>query len=186
MYRHTSGRMPLQYSHIATTTHIFSNIFAYLYSKGMHFGASTGTNSGVTSKFRITNVDLDFCSYGIYIDGAGTTGQLVNFTSQGTAGGSGVAGVHGIQIASTATNTRLQCSNVRVDDINTNGIRVDGSGSVMFLENIWVKDWNKAIGSFPAIEAASGTTIYVGRARFFEGGSGAAGTGGTGTIILDN
>jgi hypothetical protein len=154
---------------------IFSDIFVFGCNVGFYFAASA---SGVTQKFQITNANLDFCKYGIQLYANDATGQISNLVTQGSPG------IHGVHVV--AANARLQCTNIRPSDIDKNGIRVEGSGAIVFLENVWVDRWNNSGLGFPAIEAVSPATIYVGRGRLFEIGNGAANTGGSGTIILDN
>jgi hypothetical protein len=84
-----------------------------------------------------------------------------------------------------AGNVKLQCSNIRVTAVNTNGIRVAGAGTVVFLENVWIENWNQNGGGFPAIEALSSGIVYLGRGRFFQGvGPTTGGSGGV--FVLDN
>lgn len=151
----------------------FSNIFVFRYNIGFLFGQSS---KGVTLKFRITNADTDFCNRGIRIAGPNTTGQIVNYTAQGSPG------VNGIHIE--AAGVRLQACNIRVTDVGTNGIRVEGSGAIAFIETVWIEDWDKNQWGFPAIEVTSPAVVYVGKSRLFERGNGIT-TGGSGTIILD-
>jgi hypothetical protein len=162
----------------------FSNIFAFGYKFGFHFGMSRGdpTNHGITSKFRIANADLDFCRVGLQVDGPNTTGQVVNFTAQGDGTLSSPAGLR-----VEASGVRIQGSNLRVTDFAGNGIRAEGKGSVVFLENVWVETWNKSGRGFPGVEAFRGARIYLGRSRWFENGSGGSNTGANegGMIILD-
>ena len=160
----------------------FSNIFCLGYQTGLHFGSSS---HGITSKFRLSNVDCDLCYQGIFIDGSGTTGQISNFTSQGPSSPFPAAN-NGLFIQ--AENVTVQATNVRVTDTNNNGIRVEGSGNFLFLENVWVESWNQSKGGFPGIEVYGASTISVGFGRAFTGtSSGAPSTGATtGHIALDS
>lgn len=152
----------------------FSNVFALGYNALFLFGASA---RGITSKFRIVNADADICRAGILIPASGTTGQVTNFTCQGS-------GAQGIFVS--GDHVTLQASNVRVTDFDNNGIRAQGEGTVVTLENVWIENWDQSHKGFPAIEAASpGATIMVGFGRIFTG-SKSPQTGGVGTVKLDS
>jgi hypothetical protein len=155
----------------------FTRLFTYGYQTGILF--DTGS-TGVTSKFRVSNADFDLCNYGIRVIGAGTTGQIDNFTVQGPSGG-GVSG-----LLANANNVIIQASNVRVSNELNNGIRITGTGTVLFFENTWIASWNISGSGFPGIEAVSPATVYVGYGRLFQSGNGASNTGGTGTVNLDS
>ena len=157
----------------------FTRLFAFGYNKGMVFDANS--SGYVTSKFRVSNADFDSCLYGLQVNGAGTTGMIDNFTMQGPAGG----GVVGIGLTSTSNGSVVQATNVHISVVGTNGIRVNGSGSVFIVENVWIADWNISRSGFPGIETDSGATSYVGFGRFFQTSNGAANTGGSGTTNLD-
>ena len=152
----------------------FSNIFALGYNALFRFDAST---HGHTSKFRIVNADADICNSGILIPAAETTGQITNFTCQG----SGAQGIF-----ASGDRVTLQGSNIRVTGYDNNGVRAQGDGTTFSLENVWIENWDQSGKGFPAIEAASvGATILVGFGRIFTG-SQSPQTGGVGTIKLDS
>ncbi|KAJ6033856.1 pectate lyase superfamily protein domain-containing protein [Penicillium canescens] len=125
----------------------FSNIFAIGYKTGFVFRKSV---YGITSKFRINNADIDNCKFGIVIeaDAQRTTGQAVNYTFQGTDDES----QSGIRIE--APDATVQCGNIRVQNVQTNGILVLGPASFLMIDNVWVESWDKSGKEFPAIEAA--------------------------------
>ncbi len=153
----------------------FSNIFVHRCNNGFVFSSSgSGATHGVTSKFHMMNVDIDFCTHGINIDGTGTTGQVANLTIQGTPGN------HGIWVH--ANDVKLQGTNVRVTDVRNNGIRIEGSGTVAMLENVFIDRWNTSGAGFPGIEAVTPATVYLGRSRLFQGTG--PETGGRGTFVL--
>lgn len=154
----------------------FSNIFAFGYKYGMEF---IGTGSQVTSKFRVTNADMDYCAVGLEINGAGTTGQVANFTAQGRNPGGGLVGIR----ASTS-NIKLQGSNIFVKDYSANGIRAEGSGTKIMLENVWVQNWNMSGSGFPGIEATVGAEIKLGFGTWFENSNNASNIGGN--VLIDN
>ena len=156
----------------------YSNVFVLGYKYGFRFGKSP-ISGGITSKFRITNADCDFCGVGIQIDGDQTTGQITNFTAQGKVG----APV-GIEVG--ANNVNIQASNVRISDYAGNGIRVDGSGNNVYIENLWIQNWNTSSKGFPGVEVATGSNVFLGRGRRFDNGNGALEVGGAGGIHLDS
>ncbi|KAJ5891751.1 pectate lyase superfamily protein domain-containing protein [Penicillium subrubescens] len=133
----------------------FSNIFAIGYRTGFVFRKS---DYGITSKFRINNADIDNCKYGIIIesDAQRTTGQVVNYTFQGTN-----ESESGIRIE--APDVTVQCGNIRIQNVRTNGILVLGPASFLAIDNAWVESWDKSGQHFPAIEAAAkGAIVSVG------------------------
>lgn len=156
----------------------FLNIFVYQYKVGFEFGSSS---SGITQRFSISNAGLDAVATGILISGNLTTGQISNCYSHGDGGPT--VGVHGIFV--TASNTRIQISNLHISWVDTNGIRIEGNGSIMMLENLWVEYWNRSSVGFPAVDVLPGNTAYIGRSRLFENGGGGGSTGGGGSIVID-
>lgn len=168
----------------------YHDIFCLGYAVGMLFGTSVNPGGsgvdpniwGKTSKFKLTNIDMDFCPVGIKIIGNNTTGQIVNLSCQGTSPGE--PNFEGISVS--ADGVRLQVVNSHISVYSSNGVRVGGNGTWVALDNCWIDNWNKSSQGFPAIEATDpNTTIWVGRSRWFENGSGAPDTGGPGTITLD-
>jgi hypothetical protein len=162
----------------------FSHVFAFGYSRGFLFGTGfTPGGRGVTSRFFVTNADLDHCPTGIEVTGEHTTGQFVNLSAFG-----GPAGVCGIVLS--APSARIQAANVRLASFTTNAVRANHHCSV-HLSNLWVQDWNlgQTVRRFPAVEAAGRSTVHLGRPVFFEQSPGvlaAPATGGTGTVIGDS
>lgn len=156
-----------------------SNVFFYAYKKGINLTAS---QHGITSKLRISQIDCDYCECGIYVDGAGTTAQVSNFTSQGT----NIPGSLGVFI--NADRAKLQMTNVRISDCQTNGIRIQGNDSLIMADNIWIESWDQSQQGFPAVEAFdSGSSCILGKTRFFQtnGGIGPY-IGGAGSVDVDN
>jgi hypothetical protein len=156
----------------------FSNLFFLPYFRGLHF---TAGGDGVTSKFRISQVDCDFCRDGIYIDGPNTTGQITNFTAQGT----GLGGSTGLFV--NANGVKVQIGNLRVTDVQTNAVRVQGNTDTMIaIENTWVDGWDRSNQGFPAIEAVNpGTKVTLGKSRWFFGGGAGPQAGGQGQVLQD-
>lgn len=156
----------------------FSNIFVLWYFAGFVFGQSA---TGVTSKFRIVNADNDLCFSGIRLEGSGTTGQVTNYTFQG----SDAPIVPECGIIATADGVTLQASNVRITGAGANAVRVSGSNSEIFVEGLWAESWDQRAVGFPAVEAYNpSASISLGFGRTFRNGHSAQ-TGGTGTVLLD-
>jgi pectate lyase-like protein len=153
----------------------FSDIFIFGYQTGFLFGAGA---AGVTSRFLISNVGLDFTTEAIKVTAGGTTGQVSNLYQVGND-----PGAIGLHIA--ADDVRIQMSNVRVSELGRNGVKVEGEGSTVILENLWIDGWNQAGAGAPAVELAPNNTGYVGRGRFFERGNGAPDIGGGGNAVID-
>jgi len=156
----------------------FSNLFFLSYFSGVYF---TARDEGATNKFRISQIDCDFCRDALFIDGPGTTGQITNLTTQGT----NIPGSTGLFVA--APGAKIQISNLRITAAQHNGVRVQGDADTMVaIENIWIDGWDESNGGFPAVEAVDpGTTIILGRSRWFFGGGAGPMFGGRGEIIRD-
>jgi hypothetical protein len=163
-------------------------VFAYGYARGIYFRAGT---LGITRRFRVSDSDFDYTGVGIDIDGfdpnlpniEGINGMLSNVVMQGPDGSPcairGSVASRGIQ---------LQISNMRVDRYGGNGIRIEGPGCLVTLDNTWIEIWNQTGLGFPAIEMSHATSkLVVGKTCHFSGG-GANGaiTGGAATIVLDS
>src|SRR5205807_2227643 len=105
---------------------LLSNIFCFGYRRAMWFGSSP---NGPTSRFHLSNADLDANSCGVYVDGPHTTGQMSNVTIQGR----GTLGSHGVFIGSDAT---IFATNLRITDAAQNAVRIDsGAGAArLFIE----------------------------------------------------
>ncbi|GAB5522482.1 MAG: hypothetical protein Roseis2KO_03540 [Roseivirga sp.] len=185
----------------------YSDIFCLGYKVGMQFSSSQmppdSTDDkiwGNTSKFKIVNADLDFCAYGILIDGVGTSGQVSNLSCQGFNRREvdekraddnhpqwDLPSYSGLEIS--ADNVRLQGCNIHVFKYDSNGIRIGGNNTKATFENTWVKYWNLNTDelSFPAIEAATESSeVSLGLGRWFDKSpdSSAPDTGGIGTVNM--
>jgi hypothetical protein len=142
---------------------MFSNIFCFGYRRALWFGSS---GNGPTSKFHVSNADLDANSCGVYVDGARTTGQMSNVTIQGR----GNLGSHGMYIGAEST---IFAGNLRITDVAQSAVRIDsGAGAArLLIEGLWVDGWNRSRGNFPGIEIVSGNKsarCWIGITRIFE------------------
>ena len=163
---------------------LFTNIFCAGYRYGVRFGL--GTNGQFTSKFKLSNADLDGNYFGIWIDGINgsviqPTGQMSNITIQGQTNGlvnglpNGGNSPGGIYSTNACT---LFISNLRITNVYDNAIRIDSpSGSARyFIDGLWVDSWNLSQAGFPGIEIVAGDSIahvWIGTTRTFDIGFGA-------------
>jgi len=125
--------------------------------------------AGVTTKFYANNIYADFSKYGIWIDGNGVEGRIANMTSQSErlnpSDGTPVVGAVGIQI--DGNNARVQIGNLRLDDAESNSIRVNGSNNRLDIFAFRAESYNRLNDGSAAIHLAnviSGTPnqVYLG------------------------
>jgi len=155
-----------------------SNILISSYNIGFYFSSSpASTIGGITSRFLMSNCGVDESARGIYIDGAGTSGQVSNYYFVGSNA------YDGIEV--NAANVILQCSNIRCSVSQNNAVRVYGAGSVVTVENIIVEFWNQSGIGFPAFEVGPSANLYLGHSTVYLTNSGPL-TGGAGTLVSDN
>jgi hypothetical protein len=169
----------------------YSDIFCLGYFVGMLFGTSeqpsgTGIDAniwGKTSKFKLVNIDLDFCARGVRIVGDHTTGQISNISCHGPDSGQNFEGIN-----VDANHVKLQINNVHIYNYNSNRIRVEKHNNFVMVSNVWIDSWsqNAEGNGFPAIEAVEeDSTIMINAGRLFQnGGNNAPNTGGLGTIHI--
>ena len=142
--------------------------FAFGYNKCLYFShQDTGPATGVTSLFRFTNVGCDATMYGLYNDGPGTTGKIVNFDADGadyTTGSTAAPQANSIGIYDAGGGITLQMENVTIFREADSAIEaaVANSGSVITIGNSTVQAWSIGSGSFsPAFYATAGNSIKV-------------------------
>jgi hypothetical protein len=87
-------------------------------------------------------------------------------------------------IAIKANYIRLQTSNIHISDYAQNGIRVEGDGNTLLLDNTWIEKWNTSGSGFPGVEVVNQSTVYLGKTTLFENGNGALPL--KGNVISDN
>ncbi|MCA3324219.1 MAG: hypothetical protein INF75_01510 [Roseomonas sp.] len=139
--------------------------------------------SGVTTKFYGSNIYADFSKYGIWIDGNDVEGRIANITTQGelyTAGGPvPVTGATGILIDSN--NVRLQIGNLRVDDSESNAIRVNGSNNRLDIFAFRAENFNRLNDGSAAIHLAN---VSVGNPnQVYLGSPALLGNGNSGPLV---
>ncbi|MEN0076111.1 MAG: glycosyl hydrolase family 28-related protein, partial [Paracraurococcus sp.] len=151
--------------------------FVLGYRSMFRFASST---AGVTTKFYIGQAYVDFCQYGVWIEGGGTDGQIASLTHQGeifNAGGPPLAG--GIGLYVNASNTRLHVGNLRIDAVEDNAVRVNGTGNRLDIFSLRCARYNYRNNGATAIylaDSGSGTAnqLYLGAPPLLERGNGGA------------
>ena len=132
----------------------------------LRFSASA---SGVTTKFYGSNIYADFSKYGVWIDGNDVEGRIANITTQGEVINAGASiplpGAAGIQI--DGSNARVQIGNLRVDDTESNAIRVNGSNNRLDIFAFRAEYFNRLNDGSAAIHLANVVTgtpnqVYLG------------------------
>jgi hypothetical protein len=151
------------------------DVFVFGARAGLRF---TSSASGITQKFYVGNYYSDFTQYGVWVDGSNTTGQIANITTQSElfgAGGAPYAGGSGIRI--DANNTRIQVGNLRIDDAESNAIRVNGTGNRIDVFSFRAEQYNLLNDGSAAIHLANvpvGTpnALYLGSPALLGNGNG--------------
>ncbi|MEI6162109.1 MAG: glycosyl hydrolase family 28-related protein, partial [Roseococcus sp.] len=136
--------------------------FALGYRSMFRFSSSA---AGYTQKFSIGQAYADFVRHGLWIDAAGTDGQVDAMTVQCeifNAGGSPLAGSIGIYINTNLS--RIQIGSLRIDDAEDNPIRIEGNSNRMDIGALRCVNFNLRNNGAAAIHlanAASGTPNRV-------------------------
>ncbi|RAI57199.1 glycosyl hydrolase family 28-related protein [Roseicella frigidaeris] len=149
--------------------------FALGYRSMFRFASST---AGMTTKFYIGQAYVDFCQYGVWIEAGGTDGQIASLTHQGeifNAGGPPLAG--GIGLYVNASNTRLHVGNLRIDAVEDNAVRVNGSGNRLDIFSLRCVRYNYRNNGATAIYLAdsggnAANQLYLGAPPLLERGNG--------------
>ena len=140
----------------------FSNLFFLGFQRGIAFGAS---DHGITSKFKIVNADCDSCETGLEVGGENATGDVINFSCQGSPGEVGISVI--------SPGVKLFLSHTRITSYRGSALRAAGNNVHVFASNLWAQGWNVDKTGAPAVAATDGATIYLGRPLYFENGNGA-------------
>jgi hypothetical protein len=156
---------------------------------GLRFSSSA---SGTTRKFYIGNYYSDFTQYGVWIDGNNVAGQIANATTQSELfGGGGAAYVGGNGIRIDGNNARVQIGNLRVDDAESNSIRVNGTGNRLDIFSFRAEFYNRLNDGSAAIHVSnvpSGTpnAVFLGSPALLGNGNGGpvTNTGTNGFVAL--
>jgi hypothetical protein len=121
----------------------------------------TSSAAGYTQKFSIGQAYADFVRYGVWIDAAGTDGQIDAMTIQCeifNAGGAPLPGSIGFYI--NTNSSRVQVGSLRIDDAEDNPIRIEGNSNRVDIGALRCVNFNLRNNGAAAIHlanAASGT-----------------------------
>jgi hypothetical protein len=111
---------------------------------------------GATTKFYIGSLYADFAQLGILVDGDGVEGQIANATTQGelwNAAGQPLAGSAGLRV--DGNGARIQVANLRVDDAESNAIRVNGANNRLDVFAFRAEYYNRLNNGSAAIHLAN-------------------------------
>jgi hypothetical protein len=126
--------------------------FALGYRSVFRFASSA---AGVTTKFYIGQAYADFAKHALLVEGANTTGQIAGLTTQGeifNGGGAPIPGSAGVLV--TATGARLQIGNLRVDAVEDNPVRLEGSNNRLDLFSLRCVRFNTRANGAAAVHLA--------------------------------
>ncbi|BDG73449.1 glycoside hydrolase family 55 protein [Roseomonas fluvialis] len=151
------------------------DLFLFGARSGLRFSTSA---SGTARKFYIGKYYSDFTQYGVWIDGNGVAGQIANMTTQSelfNSGGAAYVGGGGIRI--DGNNARVQIGNLRIDDAESNSIRVNGTGNRLDIFSFRAEFYNRLNDGSAAIHVANvpvGTpnAVFLGSPALLGGGNG--------------
>lgn len=137
-----------------------------------------GSAAGVTTKFYIGQAYADFVQYGVWVEASGTDGQIANFTSQNEifgAAGAPLAGSSAIRV--DGSNTRVQVGNLRVDAVEDNAVRINGTGNRLDVFALRCVRFNTRASGAAAIHiadsgAATANAVHLGSPAILEPGNG--------------
>jgi hypothetical protein len=145
-----------------------SNFFSIAHRAAIRIGQSAddATNpavfpGGTVSKLKATNVDIDFGTYGLWLDNTGVNQVLadfVNFAVQSKP----LAGSCGVLLE--GASSRIGFTNFDVRSVEQNAIRsvnTSGSNWVEIAGRIFVDNWNTANAGFSAFDAEANNTIFL-------------------------
>ncbi|RYI99717.1 MAG: hypothetical protein EON47_15945, partial [Acetobacteraceae bacterium] len=161
--------------------------FVLGYRSMFRFGSSA---AGVTTKFYIAQAYADFVKYGVWVEASGTDGQIGSLTSQNeifAGAGAPLAGSSAIQV--DGSNARVQVGNLRIDAVEDNPLRVNGTGNRLDIFALRCLRYNTRGNGAAAIQIAdsgAGTpnAVYLGSPALLEPGSGGLlVNGGTNAIL---
>ncbi|MEO3473409.1 glycosyl hydrolase family 28-related protein [Roseomonas sp. CAU 1739] len=112
--------------------------------------------SGVPTKVYVGSLYADFVLTPIWVEGNGVTAQMASITTQSelfNSGGQPLVGGNGIRI--DGNNARLQIANLRIDDAESNSIRVNGSGNRVDVFSFRAEYYNRLNDGSAAIHVAN-------------------------------
>jgi Pectate lyase superfamily protein len=146
--------------------------FALGYRSVFRFASSA---AGATTKFYIGQAYTDFAKHSVLVEGNHVTGQIAGLTTQGEIFGSGGAPLPGsCGVLVTGAGARLQIANLRVDTVEDNPVRLEGSNNRLDLFSLRCVRFNTRANNAAAIHladsgAAAPNTVYLGSPALLEG-----------------
>lgn len=158
---------------------IISNGLILGFKDGILFEATTG--NGVTSNFKLSNIDCDVNVNGIRSIGNGIIGEASNVTTNNAS----IAGSYGVYISDNSGTYSF--ANLKTANSGLNGIKLVGGGSSLAVSNLRVIGYNQdssGSSTVHAVSAASGDTVTVAGEFVTSGGGSSGATGGSGTFNL--
>jgi hypothetical protein len=130
--------------------------FALGYRSMFRFSSST---AGYTQKFSIGQAYADFVRHGVWIEAAGTDGQIDAMTVQCeifNAGGAPLPGSVGIYV--NTNSSRVQIGSLRIDDAEDNPIRIEGHSNRVDIGALRCVNFNLRNNGAAAIHLANAGT----------------------------
>jgi hypothetical protein len=143
---------------------ILSEVFCFGYKVG--FSIAQGV-TGTTHKCKLSQADFDICGIGILISHVTANGgdphTFVNVSLQGpdTSSGDNPGGI----VVEASTAVKLALTNVAIANYGGSGIYVSGPGSTLFVDNLFVRNVNRADNGSAGIKAGGGARARVGFQR---------------------
>ncbi|MBS7788943.1 hypothetical protein KTR66_02990 [Roseococcus sp. SDR] len=125
----------------------------------------TSSAAGYTQKFSIGQAYADFVRHGLWVEAAGTDGQVDAMTVQCeifNAGGAPLPGSIGVYVNTNLS--RVQIASLRIDDAEDNPIRIEGAGNRVDIGALRCVNFNLRNNGAAAIHlanVASGTPNRV-------------------------
>ncbi len=119
----------------------------------------TSSAAGYTQKFSIGQAYADFVRHGIWVEAAGTDGQIDAMTVQCeifNAGGAPLPGSFGIYV--NTNSSRVQVGSLRIDDAEDNPIRIEGHSNRLDIGALRCVNFNLRNNGAAAIHLANAAT----------------------------
>lgn len=160
---------------------MLANIFTIFARSAIRFGQNI---AGKTSKMHVVNLDADRGASAIWVDATvtnGVTGQFDGITHQAETGlGSTTA------IIVEGNNSMLDFGLFRSDLTDRNAVRIAGTNNfVNFTAPPTLKNYDKSVGGFPAIEVLAGNFMRIAGLPDISGGGLGGRYGGAGKIYVN-
>lgn len=132
---------------------MMSNCFSYSHYKGICLTNGLGGGlgpSGVTSRLKASNIDLDAGYYGVFADSPGATAQFSDVSVTGWVPTTGSIGVYSVGDAIT-----LEFKGLRITNANDQAIFQQGNNNIIDVSKLWIESWNTGNTAKPAVSCAA-------------------------------